>query len=298
MASDKLVVAPPVSVGLTRQEMEHEAEQMLKSGYFPHIKSPAQAVTVALRARDLGLPISFGFEKMCVVKGHVVTAVEIMTAKALASKAITWDILKNDDTEAVVEFTRWDNPYRPEWKYVSRYTIQDAERMGKNKPKHTSTWGGEKKEIDDDQYVKQPRNMLLVRALGQGLRILASDIINGLYAFEEMGVMPDPHDSTRPYIVDGEVQMEQGVGAVELADEYVEVEETETEACVTDADVQEFRQWGKELCKEQGITSKQLTELVDGFLCEFGRPLDKLTPQELTVLYQNLKDFDYSTVGE
>ncbi len=276
MASEKMVVAQVQA--MTREDMEAQANDLLKSGYFPHIKTVAAAVTVIMKGRELGLPPVQALQKLYVVNGQVTCSVEVMLALAARSRVITWDVTKNTDTEAEVVFERWDNPHRQPMTFVSRYTMKDAERAGKA--------GG-------DNYRKQPAVMLLRRATGLGLRQIAPDIISGMYVFEEMGIEPDETETFKPRIVNDEIVYDADVDATAPDLDTTDEENAEI---VTEADLEEFREFGQRLSTERGIEKTRLNRAVHELLVKLHKKLDALTPAELTLLMQDLEAFDYSTL--
>jgi len=295
MASDKMVVAPPQAMAkrLTRQEMECEAKELLKSGYFQQYtkdtkieQAVANMVTVIMAGQELALPPLFSLQSMYVFRGVLCKYMKCKLALALRTGQITWNVEEEDDNHCVILLERWDNPHRQPWTFRSSYSIEDAKRAGLYKP--------------DSNWAKMGRIMCRKQAFSLGVDLLCQDMIGPGYLPQELGIriVQDPNDWANEEIVfdeQGQPVIEAEVTIDTAEPEYLQEDDTPT---VTEADLEEFKHWGKELCNERGIKGKQLSEAVDGFLAPKGRHLNQLTPPELTVLMQDLQAFDFSTGGE
>ena len=146
-----------------------------RSGLLPNsIKSPEAAAIIALKARELGLPIMTGFSHIIVVNGKPAMSAELMQAQARKNlPGLVLNVLKTDDKECIVEGQRPERGQKP---IKVTFTIEHAKRAGL---------------LNKDVWKQYPEAMLRSRATTALLRILCPDALMGVsYTPEELGVDP------------------------------------------------------------------------------------------------------------
>jgi hypothetical protein len=282
MASDKMVVAAQnmgVVPGSVLQAVAAEAEVLFKGQMFPQHKSAQAIATICLKAHELGIGPVWALQKFYIDKqGRMGTFSDNMLALAL-QRGITFEVTQCDDKACEMVFERWDNPHRSPMTFTSRFTIEDARRAGLT---------------NKDTYKYYPADLLKWKAVARGLMTLCPDFVAGLAELTCMGaeIIPGPDGQPMP-LLDSET------GLLEIDADFSQDSAANTDTAepelptVTDADLEEFKSWGKELCTERGIKGKQLSEAVDRFLIERQKMLNQLTPQELTLLMQDIQAHDF-----
>jgi hypothetical protein len=293
MASDKMVVAPPRPADLSvtgLEAIEAKVRKMLASGYMrrwttirkggeitrkPDDEAVADVVYALCCAREMGIPDHFMLRHGYVtpngdfsVDSHIIMAVY----KAHGGH---FQVLEQDENHSKVRF--WDDDGG---EYISEFSVADAKRSGVYR--------------DGGPWQKDPRNQTLRSAFARGARTLRPDWMGGVFWHGEMG-LPVGSEGELDLGSQGEVDISD-VPTEQTEDPQEYAGEVEAEVCVTDADVQEYREWKKVFALQRGVSERQVTKAANGYLAELGRPIDKLTPDELTLLYQSLRDFDFTTV--
>jgi hypothetical protein len=150
------------------------AAHFVESGMLPaHIKTPAAAVMVMQRGRELGVPPGYALNNIVYIQGKATTNSELMLA-----------LVYRDHGDGALVFTsttseRCDVSYRRRsWSAPASFsfTIDDAKRAGLLANK---TW---------QQY---PAAMLRARAISAVARMAFPDSIAGMYTPEELGAVID-----------------------------------------------------------------------------------------------------------
>lgn len=165
----------PVPSGVLPTPQEFELLQrmlrpFLESGFLPNsIKSPAQALTIAIKGRDLGIPPLQAFSQINVIQGKPTISPELMLAlifRRYPTASITY--LQNDAKGCIIEASR------PSGKASTfSFTMDDAVMAGLAS---TPTWK------------KYPSDMLKARAISRMARSLFPDCLMGCsYTPEELG---------------------------------------------------------------------------------------------------------------
>lgn len=195
-------------------EMREAIASALKSGMLPSsIRTPEQAVVVALKARELGLPMMQGFASI-----HVIQGVPTLSASLLLGIA---------------------------YKRLPGFDLQVVERSGKRcvlrarrSPQHSVvevsyTWDEAVTAglTGKDNWKKNPAAMLFARAAGALCRIVAPDTFMGLYTPEEVesGAVLDaePIEAVAPYVPPQEVVAEVVPEKVETPAEFLRRQDTQ-----------------------------------------------------------------------
>lgn len=144
------------------------AQELVKTGFLPRgIDTPAKAVAVYLKGRELGLPFMQAMGSIHIVEGRPGVSAELM--RALCQQRIrgfNLKVLEHTDKVCRMEFRR--DGYEP---FVYEYTMADATRAGLD-VKNT--------------YKANPKPMLSARCTSQGLRIYCADALMGVASLDEL----------------------------------------------------------------------------------------------------------------
>lgn len=148
----------------------------VRSGMLPSgIKTPEAAAIIALKAKELNMPIMVGFAHIHVINGKPTLSAEMM--QSLARKnlpGLVINIIESSSERATVEFIRPEAGSKP---YKITFTLEDAKRADLMK---NPTWQ------------KYPAAMLWSRAVSAGLRKVCPEALIGVsYTPEELGANVD-----------------------------------------------------------------------------------------------------------
>lgn len=170
-----------ISNSLQRQIQEQEAilqqaETWVKSGLLPsNIKSPEQAVVIAIKGKELGLTPLASFEFIDVISGK--PSLKPKAQAALVRKGgVKYQTIKDFepvfdeegkkvDMETIIRF------YRDGIQEDVKYTYRDAQALGLT---------------GKDNWKKQPGIMMYWRCFSKGANRVCPDLIGGLYTTEEL----------------------------------------------------------------------------------------------------------------
>lgn len=150
------------------QAMKEKAAMLVKSGFLPSaIRTPEQAVAIAMTGKELGIGMMESFRSINVILGKPTVSPQLMLALANRTGQ-----LEDIDIDATNE-----------------RCVVSIKRKGRKA--HTETFGvSEAKALglmSKDNYTKQPATMFKWRALAANLRVIFPDVILGLYTPEEIG---------------------------------------------------------------------------------------------------------------
>lgn len=157
--------------------IQRQSKAFLESGFLPaHIKNIAQAITIAWKGHELGIPPLQAFSSITVISGKPCLSAELMLAliyQRVKGAKVTFKTPPDKQSqECTVEIQRPDG--EPQ---AFRFSIDDAKRAGLlGKP--NSAWE------------KYPASMLRARAVSAAARAVCPDAIMGCYTSEEMGAEP------------------------------------------------------------------------------------------------------------
>lgn len=138
------------------------------SGMFPTIKSGAQAVVKILAGRELGFSPIYSMMHVHMIEAGGRTNIYVSTeayGARMTKAGINYTIMEQDDRHCVIYFERGTRTY------TSEYTIERAKKAGLIKA------GG--------AWEKHPENMLYWRALRNGARVIAPDIMAAMEVLDE-----------------------------------------------------------------------------------------------------------------
>lgn len=174
----------PVPTALTRPGITPETlylMQMLAPTFhlcrWFGVGSPEQAIVLMAKAADLGLPITSAFEYFDVIEGK--PALKPIGALALIHRSGRID-MQIDDTASdrcAVTMTRRDTGFS----HTVIYTTDDAKAAGLIK-----------QDKDGSAWRRFTKDMLRNRAIGRCARIVAPDILGGLYLTAELETPVEP----------------------------------------------------------------------------------------------------------
>jgi hypothetical protein len=174
----KAVPATVQTVGW--QELKEIATIFHKSGLIPaHLKSPEQVIAACVVARDLGLPLSVVLQGgLYVVNGTVSTDSKTMMALIMRARGEISVSIRKDDKAGWVECTM----ERPSvgLSYTARW---DEARVQESKVNIDPKSKGEKW-----PWKLHRQTMKTWRAIAEAARVVAPDIIGGLYLADELDV--------------------------------------------------------------------------------------------------------------
>lgn len=193
---------PPAAAATMAPEAEFDqlmrlGETLASTGFLPAaVKNAAQAVAIILTGRELGIPPMHALRSIDIIKGKPALSAQLMLA--IFHRAGGQSDWKHTDAERAAIWLKHPASGR---EHVETFTMADAKRAGLT---------------DGDGWKKYPVMMLRWRAVSAGLRIVAPEIIAGMYTPEELGASVDADgavvaalapDDARPAHVtaDGEV---------------------------------------------------------------------------------------------
>jgi hypothetical protein len=157
--------------------IQKQCQAFLQSGFLPnHVKTMAQAITIAWKGHELGIPPLQAFSSITVINGKPCLSSELMLAliysRVKGAKVTFKTPPEKQSQECTIEMQRPGGDPQ-----VFRFSMDDAKRAGLlGKP--NSAWE------------KYAQSMLRARAISAGARAVFPDAIMGCYTPEEMGAEP------------------------------------------------------------------------------------------------------------
>ncbi len=149
------------------------AKLLHTSGLFPGAGSIAGVFTIIQFGKEVGLSPVVALNNINIIKGKIAMSGQSMLA--LATKhGVNAEFTVETDKECTVIFEREGHS-----SYVSIFTIEDAEKAG-------LLGLDDNKEVQKEAWRKYTKTMLKWRAVAQGLRVIAADILAGIYTQEEI----------------------------------------------------------------------------------------------------------------
>lgn len=149
---------------INKGETYQKAVAFLKSGLAPvHIKTPEQAIIIAAKGQELGIPFFASMSSFYVIGNQAHPTCDIKLALALKSGLLENFILTPGQNEYTASVKRKDIPSA----IVIKFGIKEANEMGLT---------------GKDNYKKQPMTMYRTRALDNALDLAFADIFKGLTA--------------------------------------------------------------------------------------------------------------------
>ena len=218
------------------ENLTRQAKIFIASGFLPaSINSPEQAITIAIKGRELGIPPMQAFAHINIIQGKPAMSAELMLALCFRGCPT-----------AVIEFIQNDN----------KVCSVDARRRGSDKPSRFEFNLADAQAaqlLSKDSWKKYPAAMLRARCISAMGRALFPDCLMGVsYTAEELGAevnvdgnvssvpaTPPPafnHATTEPIeeaqVVEPEQMtgMEDWVSAIQSATTKEEADEVMTDA--------------------------------------------------------------------
>jgi len=144
------------------------------SGLFPNTKNAAGVFTVVQFGKEVGLPPVQALNNIAIINGKLSMSGASMLALGYRH-GVTAEFTQEDEKGCVIVFSR--EGHKP---YTSEFTIIDAEKAGLG---DRDASGNLKK---SSVWYKYTKTMLKWRAVAQGMRIVAPDILAGVYTADEI----------------------------------------------------------------------------------------------------------------
>lgn len=165
------------------------ARAFAESGYWKHVKTPAQAVVIMAAGEELGLTPLASMQGITMIEGNIGYRGNLIAQLLRQHPRYEFKVLERTNERCTLQFTIDGEPPEgdPDEGRVT-YSVEDAARAELVKPR-----GG---------WVKNPRAMCFNRALTEGARVHAPDLTAGtpVYSTEEIEEV-----ITEPLVVDAEV---------------------------------------------------------------------------------------------
>lgn len=160
--------------GETFLAMKEQAEMLVKSGFLPpSIKTPEQALAIAIKGVEVGLPMMQSFAQINIINGKPTIGAEgmqFLIRKNCPSARV--DIMERSLERCVIRASRPGNSTTE-----FEFSMDDAKRALL---------------LANPSWQKFPRNMLFARCMSDVARSMFPDCIGGIgYTPEELGATVD-----------------------------------------------------------------------------------------------------------
>jgi hypothetical protein len=159
------------------------ARVMLRSGYLPDaVKTEQQVIMVMLKARELNVPPMQALSNIHIVKGKPTLAADLMVGLLLRDGHKVWTV-ESTDKKCTVKGHRRNDPDKA---IEVTFTIEDAQK---------ATLAGK------DVWKSYPAQMLYARAASRVCRMVAPDVLAGMYTPEELGAEVTVNESGQQEVI-------------------------------------------------------------------------------------------------
>lgn len=149
----------------TLAERSQLANALAKSGMIPQ-KTPEAALAVMLKGFELGIAPMQAFASIHLISGKPTLSADLMVAIAVQRAGVRLRVVEQTPQKCVIVFSR------PGWTdYTSSFTIEEARAA---------------ELLSNPSWKKYPRAMLAARCKANGSRMIAPDVLAGMYTPEEM----------------------------------------------------------------------------------------------------------------
>lgn len=174
--SNELALARPGQAGMSIipnggewDTMEKIAKTIVASGLAPaEVNSPQKALVILLKARELGVPPMQALSNIHVVKGKPTLAADLMVGLLRREGHKVWVIETTDECCTMKGHRKGE----PEHVVTVSFTKADGMKAGK--------WG-------EGTWKQYPAQMLYARCAARICRMVAPDVLAGMYTADEMG---------------------------------------------------------------------------------------------------------------
>lgn len=148
--------------------LKEQATTLVKSGFLPQsIKTPEQAIAVAIAGRELGIGIMEACRSINIIQGKPTISPQLMLAMANRTGELEDIAIDSNDERCVVTVKR-----KGRQPHTVTFGVKEATALGL---------------MGRDNYIKQRATMFQWRAVGANLRVSFADVMLGFYTPEEMG---------------------------------------------------------------------------------------------------------------
>jgi hypothetical protein len=170
--------ATPLIGGTEFERMWKIAQALAASGMFKDIVQAEQAFAKMIVGRDMGLTPAQAMTGLHIVEGHV-QAHYAMLGTFVKRNGFDYRIREATNDSATIEFFERRDPQTGERESLgmSTFTQQDAAIAGLDKPRG--------RHGEPSNFVKYPRNMLLARAMSNGVKWFVPDALGGIPVYYE-----------------------------------------------------------------------------------------------------------------
>jgi len=153
------------------RESAKMAELMFKSRLFSAYGTPEAVLSTILAGREFGLSTMAALRSMHVIDGRPTMAADLIRALVIRSGAVKFfRCTERSDKACTFEAQRGDDPT-----IRLTFTIEEARRA----------WSKDQAAWDKSGWGKNPADLLVARAGAKLARLVAPDVIHGIYAPEE-----------------------------------------------------------------------------------------------------------------
>lgn len=173
------------------------AEKLIETGLIKFSK-PEHAVLAFNLGRAMGLDPTVAATNIYVVSGKPTLSVHLITALAKKSGLVDWEIIE-DGVEVVDAEGKQIPPYLRTTIKFYRYNPK-MNRTMENTVVYTWTDAANAGLTSKDNWKRMPKNMLRARCLSEGIRIVAPDMLAGV--FYESSEIADNSTKDKYTIVD------------------------------------------------------------------------------------------------
>ena len=189
--------------------LREQVSTLVKSGFLPQsVKTPEQAIAIAMTAKELGIGMMEGFRSINVIQGKPTISPQLMLALANRTKQLENIKINANDERCIVTVTRKGRDPHSE-----TFGVKEATALGL---------------IGRDNYKKQPAIMFKWRALAANLRVKFPDVELGFYTPEEMGAEVKVGEGEAMEVINISDISDQGIARAPIG--YKKLAETDPEA--------------------------------------------------------------------
>ena len=160
---------------------------MIQSGFFPDVKTMAQAVVKIVAGKELGFGPVASLRHIYVHRGHIGLMAQLIASAIRNSGRYDYKILACDDEKCEIEFFRLVREQAWDSLGTAAFTIQEATRAGLVK--------------EDSAWKTYPSDVLFARAMTRGQRRFCPDVFRQtVYSKDEIEELMrrDPNGGENP----------------------------------------------------------------------------------------------------
>ena len=164
-------VLPPLPDDDEIERLIRLAKNLAAAGIYKDVKQAAQAFAKLLIGREMGLGVAQSMQGLQFVEGQVTVHYSTL-GYFVKARGFSYKFLRLEDDGVEIQFIdRNGQPMEP----TSKYTIADAQKAGK---------------AGSATYQRYPRNMLIARAMSNGVRWFVPEALGGVPVYVEGEIEP------------------------------------------------------------------------------------------------------------